>query len=216
MSPIKLYHFPISAPSRGALLAARSIGVPIEVEIVDLFKKEQLKENFLKLNPQHTVPTLVDDGFVLWESRAIACYLADMYGKDDLLYPKDLKRRALVNQRLYFDSSSLYVKIREIFRPILFLGETEIKKPLKEDLNIILGFLDGFLRESKWVAGDNVTIADTAIYASVSCILAVGWDISDFPNIQRWVKNCATLPGAAENEEGAKIYGDAIKKNLKQ
>lgn len=111
---LKLYHFPISAPSRGALLAARAIGVPIEVEIVNLFEKEQLKESFIKVNPQHTVPTLVDNGFVLWESRAIASYLADKYGKDDQFYPKDLQKRAVVNQRLYFDASNLFVKIRAI------------------------------------------------------------------------------------------------------
>ncbi|XP_063830541.1 glutathione S-transferase 1-like [Ostrinia nubilalis] len=213
---VKLYHFPVSGPSRGALLAARSIGVPIEIEIVDLFKKEQLKESFLKLNPQHCIPTLDDDGFVLWESRAIASYLADKFGKDDLLYPKDLKRRALVNQRLYFDSSSLYVKIRSICFPILFLGETEIKPNLKDDLNSTLAFLDQFLSGSKWVAGDNVTIADTSIYASLSSILAVGWDISKFLNITRWVKQCESLPGYAENEEGAKAFGEAVKKNLKQ
>lgn len=111
---VKLYHFPISGPSRGALLAARAVEVPIEMEIVNLFRKEQMKESFLKINPQHCVPTLDDDGFILWESRAIACYLADKYGKDDQYYPKDLKKRALVNQRLYFDSSALYVKIRAI------------------------------------------------------------------------------------------------------
>lgn len=114
MSPVKLYHFPPSAPSRGALLAARAIGVPVEIETIDLFKKEQLKESFLKINPQHCVPTLDDDGFVVWESRAIASYLADKYGKDDQLYPKDLKRRAIVDQRLYFDASNLYVKVRNI------------------------------------------------------------------------------------------------------
>ncbi|XP_059059082.1 glutathione S-transferase 4-like [Achroia grisella] len=216
MSPIKLYHFPVSGPSRGALFAARFIGVPVEVELIDLFKKEQLKDSFVQINPQHTVPTLDDDGFILWESRAIACYLADKYGKDDLLYPKDLKRRALINQRLYFDSSFLYVKIRAICHPILYLGETEIRKPLKDDLNATLKFLNGFLNDSKWVAGDHPTIADTSIYASVSSILAVGWEISEFPNIQRWIKDCATLPGAAENDEGARIYGEAVKQKLKQ
>uniref|UniRef100_A0A0K8TUE3 Glutathione-S-transferase n=1 Tax=Epiphyas postvittana TaxID=65032 RepID=A0A0K8TUE3_EPIPO len=212
---IKLYHFPISGPSRGALLAARAIGVPVEVKIVNLFQKEQLKEEFLKINPQHCVPTLDDDGFVIWESRAIASYVADKYGKDDQLYPKDLKHRAIVNQRLYFDSSSLYVKIRAICFPILFLGETEIKESLKNDLNVTLGFLEEFLNSTKWVAGDSPTIADTSIYASLSSILAVGWDISSFPNIQRWVKLCTTLPGFAENEEGAKEFGEAVKKNLK-
>lgn len=55
--------------------------------------------------------------------------------------------------------------------PILFLGETEIKQNLKDDLNNSLSFLETFLSGSKWVAGDNYTIADTAIYASVSSIL---------------------------------------------
>nr|UYI58578.1 glutathione S-transferase 7 [Grapholita molesta] len=170
-SSIKLYHFPLSGPSRGALLAARAIGVPIQIQVVNLFEKEQIKEDFLKINPQHCVPTLDDNGFIIWESRAIACYLADKYGTDDLLYPKDLQQRAVVNQRLYFDASSLYVKVRAICFPILFLGETEIKESLKNDLNTTLEFLNGFLKDSKWVAGHNLTIADTSIYATVSSIL---------------------------------------------
>lgn len=112
--PVIFYHFNYSAPSRGALLAARALNVPIDLVIVNLLKKEQFKESFLKINPQHCLPTIDDNGYVLWESRAIACYLADKYGKDDQWYPKDLQLRGLVNQRLYFDSSTLYVKIRAI------------------------------------------------------------------------------------------------------
>lgn len=44
---------------------------------------------------------------------------------------------------------------------------------------------------------------------------AVGWDISSFPNIERWLKECSQLPGAAENDEGAIAFGEAVKKNLK-
>ncbi|KAJ8717705.1 hypothetical protein PYW07_005635 [Mythimna separata] len=86
--------------------------------------------------------------------------------------------------------------------PIWFLGDKEIKKPLKDDLNATLSLLNLFLNDSKWVAGDHPTIADTSIYASVSSILAVGWDISGFLNIERWVNDCSALPGAAENDIG--------------
>ncbi|XP_026740574.1 glutathione S-transferase 1-like [Trichoplusia ni] len=212
---LKLYHFTVSGPSRGALLAARYLQLPIEIQPVNTFKKDNLKESFLKINPQHCVPTLEDNGFILWESRAIACYLADKYGKDEQFYPKDLQKRAFVNQRLYFDATFLNVKMRAICAPILFSGATEIQKPLKDDFNTTLGFLDIFLSSTKWLAGDNPTVADTASYATLSSILAVGWDISSFPNIQRWVKQCGSLPGAEENDAGAKEYGEAVKKNLR-
>lgn len=44
----------------------------------------------------------------------------------------------------------------------------------------------------------------------------VGWDISQFPNIQKWLKNCESLPGYEENIEGAKTFAAIVKKNLKQ
>lgn len=68
----------------------------------------------IQINFQHVVPTLVDGDFVLWESRAINTYLVSAYAKDDSLYPKDLKKRAIVDQRLYFDAS-LFEKLRSCF-----------------------------------------------------------------------------------------------------
>lgn len=111
---LTLYHFPPSGPSRAALLAAKAVGVDVDVQIVNLFAKEQLQENFVKINPQHTVPTLVDGDFIVWDSHVIGPYLATTYGKNDGLYPKDPQKRALVDQRLYFDCGTLYPRIRAI------------------------------------------------------------------------------------------------------
>lgn len=67
------------------------------------------KQKLFQLNPQHTVPILVDDDFVLWDSHAIAGYLVGQYGEDDTLYPKDdSRKRAVIDQRLHFEGGVLY------------------------------------------------------------------------------------------------------------
>lgn len=81
---------------------------------INLGKGEHLSEEYLKINPQHTVPTLIDDGKTLWDSHAINTYLIGKYAKDDSLYPNDLYQRALINQRLFFDCSVLFTGIAGI------------------------------------------------------------------------------------------------------
>jgi glutathione S-transferase len=49
-----------------------------------------------------------EDGFTLWDSHAIMAYLVEKYGKDDSLYPKDLRKRAIINQRLHFENGILF------------------------------------------------------------------------------------------------------------
>jgi glutathione S-transferase len=68
----------------------------------------------ITINPQHTVPTIVDDGFVLWESKAIAEYLVDSKSPNHSLFPTDPKERAIINQRLYFDSTVIFPRVRAI------------------------------------------------------------------------------------------------------
>ena len=79
------------------------------------------------MNPQHTVPTLNDDGFCLNESRGIATYLAKKYGKDGKLYPKDVSIRAIVDARLYFDMGSFYKAFGECVYPLM-QGQLKMEK----------------------------------------------------------------------------------------
>jgi glutathione S-transferase len=71
-----------------------------------------MTEDFLKLNPQHTIPVLVDEGNGIWDSHAINVYLVEKYGQNDVLYPKDHLIRAKINAALHFESGVLFARTR--------------------------------------------------------------------------------------------------------
>ncbi|GBP40295.1 Glutathione S-transferase D1 [Eumeta japonica] len=213
---IDLYYVPGSAPCRSVLLTAKALNLNLNLKLVDLHHGEHLKPEYLKLNPQHTVPTLVDDGFSLWESRAIITYLANKYGKSSSLYPEEPKARAVVDQRLYFDMGTLYQRFADYFYPQLFGGESADPKKL-EKIEDALKLLDGFLDGQKYVAGSNLTVADLSLVASVSSFEATDVDFKKYSNIKRWYEHIkATAPGYQEaNEKGLDAF-KALVKSMKK
>lgn len=68
---------------------------------------EQLKPEYLSLNPAGTVPLLIDGDLRVADSSAIAIYLVETYAKDDSLYPKDPVQRVKVNERLFYVASTV-------------------------------------------------------------------------------------------------------------
>ena len=106
--PIEIYGMLESPPSRIAMLTCEALGLEYKMTLCDLEKGDNKKEEYLKLNPQHTIPTMVDeDGFVLNESRVIGTYLAAKH-ENEKLYPKDLKIRARIDSALDFDMGTFY------------------------------------------------------------------------------------------------------------
>lgn len=155
------------------------------------------------MNPQHTIPTLNDHGFCLWESRAILVYLVEKYGKGSSLYPADIQSRAVVNQRLYFDMGTLYQRFADYFYPQIF-AKAPADPEKYQKLEEAFGFLNTFLEGSKYAAGDSLTLADLALVASVSTIeLIKDFDINKFPKVAAWYKLCKeTIPGYDINQAG--------------
>lgn len=193
-------------------MVAAALKVPLNLKLLNLQQKEHLLPEFIKLNPNHTVPTLVDNNFPLWESRPVCIYLVEKYAKDDTLYPKDPKKRAVVNQRLYFDMGTLTKRLYDYFYPQLVLNE----KPDAEKFKLLeeaVELLDVFLEENNFVAGDKMTIADFAIAVTVSVIELTGYEIVKFPNINRWYDVMKkTCPGWEINDEGLNVMRERIKK----
>lgn len=233
MAPIIFYHNALSGPSRFVLLVFRSLGLDVEVGFcfllvyfnqrkynkivkfqirnIDLRTQQQLTPEFIKINPQHTVPTIDDNGFILWESNAIAQYLVETYAPESPLYPKDTKERAIVNQRLQFYMGTLLQRIRAIIIPIIKEGEKNISDLKKIQLYEALGYTNGYLEGNDWVAGNHVTLADLAIFVTVSTIVSFGADVSEYKYLGAWLERCKVLPGFDENADGVRTFTAVFK-----
>jgi glutathione S-transferase len=129
---MKLYHTPSSPPSRSVLMALRCLELDVDVEIVDLVKRENRTVEFLKINPLGQVPVLVDGDVVVTESRAIMAYLANSRSSDKF-YPSDARKRAIIDSRLYFDATVFFMNI---VAALVRRGEKNpAKKLLKDNFN---------------------------------------------------------------------------------
>ncbi|XP_066581968.1 uncharacterized protein [Prorops nasuta] len=214
---IDFYYFPPSPPCRPVLLLAKAIGVHFNLKPVNPLAGETRTPEFLKMNPQHTVPTIDDNGFYLWESHAIVTYLAEKYGQKTNLYPSDVKQRGLINQRLYFDLGVLYQAFADYYYPIFFAGAPKDQAKYEKAANAV-GFLDKFLEGENYVAGKNLTIADLVLVATVSTYELVGFDLSKNKNVVRWLaKIKAEAPKYEEiNEDGLKAFKALIDKLAKK
>ncbi|XP_066154048.1 glutathione S-transferase D4-like [Euwallacea fornicatus] len=204
MAP-KLYYFPMSPTCRAVLMVAKAIGLELELEEVE---REFLRtEEMLEINPQHTVPLLIDpvENFSIWDSHAIAIYLVGQYATEDSLYPKsDVKKCALITQRLHFDNL-LFEKCKDAFHPVLAGVADEVTDESKESILEYLGILDIFLKDKPWIAGEDLTIADLTLLAIITTIEEVAFAIDPerFPRLTKWLTNGKNLVYFEEcNKEG--------------
>lgn len=205
-----LYYSPVSGSTPAIFITAKALGLKLNLKVINTFANEHLKPEFVKLNPQHTIPTLVDNGFVLWESRAILAYLVEKYGRNDSLYPKEAKARALVNQRLFFDLGTLYPALSEYYFPQMQGKPADPEKFKKVEAAV--GILDAFLEGKLYLAGEKLTIADISIWSTVAAFILFKLDLSKYPNIVKWYENGEkTAPGWEEIENGRAAVTELIK-----
>ncbi|RWS06730.1 glutathione S-transferase 1: isoform D-like protein [Dinothrombium tinctorium] len=167
-------------------LTINQLNIPVNYIHLDMEANEHLKPEFLKINPAHLIPTIVDDGFNLWESRAITRYLANQYAPDNELYPRDAKKRAKVDLMLDFDLGSLYASATQwMYPPVL---QNVPPSPEKEQAMIEkLKLFDQLLSNGHYAAGDHLTIADFSLAASLHTINSAGHNVDQYPNIKSWL-----------------------------
>ena len=123
--PIKLYGFPSSHATRRAAVIFKELGVPYELVVVDMLKDEHKAATHLVHQPFGQVPYIDDDGFILFESRAIGRYLVAKYAQGDKkkLMPTaadDLARYALFEQAASVETSDFDVYMNALSWEVIF------------------------------------------------------------------------------------------------
>lgn len=207
MSKIVLYGIDMSPPVRACLVTLKALEVSFEYKVINLGTGENRTPEFLKMNPQGTVPVLDDNGIIVTDSHAICIYLCEKYAKTDALYPKDLLKRTEVNQRLFFDASVIYKALWNVSSVFWMRGITEVTKERTDNVHGALRLTETLL-EKPYIAGDTVTIADFCCAATVSSVPAV-FDIDEqkYPRITTWLARLSELPYFEKyNNTGAKEY----------
>lgn len=159
--------------------------------------------------------------YSLSRSRAIMTYLANKYAPESSLYPTDPQKRAVIDRLLQWDLGVIYRSIGEYLAPIMRDGKSvehldpEKEKKIREALRI----LDSSLSAHKYVAGDELTLADLSILASLSLAEVFDYDvISDYQHIRHWSETLKReLPYYDEiNTEPIRMFKSYVKARTRQ
>jgi len=198
MSKLKIYGVAQSRAAR-ALWMAEECGVPYE-HIPTHFATDTKTDAYKAINPNGRVPTIDDDGVIVWESMAINLYLAKKYGKE--LAPKDLAEEAHAMQWSFW-------VMTEIEKPLLNAlfaktGMMGMKKDAEQaekyfaELTRPLDVLDGHLSKHEYLLGNRFTVADLNVASVLNWALAGRFDLSKWAKVDAWLKRCASRPAAVK------------------
>jgi glutathione S-transferase len=204
-----IHYHPVSTTSRPLVLFALENGLDVELKLVDLMVGEHVKPPFNVMNPNELVPVLQDGDFELTESSAILKYLADKI--DSPTYPKDLKKRARVNEKMDWINTQLnrdfayglvYPQIfgthqrptDEQHKGVLSWSRERAQKWFKVLDSHVIG-------DKKFLTGSEITIADYYGSSFVALAEAIRLNLVQFPNVQRWYGNMKELKSWSKTYE---------------
>jgi glutathione S-transferase len=202
---MKLYLFPVSGRVIGIVALKAHLALDCEVVPIDLGRGDQLTPEYLALNPNRKMPTLEDNGFVLWESNAILFYMAAKHSAKGL-WPTDLAGQAdvlrwLAWESAHWDAESIGMVIFEKnSKAVLGLGQPDPAFIARGEQNFarFAAVLNEALKGKTWLIGERLTIADFSVGGLIPSAERAGLPVGTFPEVARWYKGLAALPAWRE------------------
>ncbi|KZV93437.1 glutathione S-transferase [Exidia glandulosa HHB12029] len=212
--PVKLYGSPMSTCTRRVAMVFRELDVPYELVPIDFSKREHKAIAHMARQPFGQVPVIDDNGFLLYESRAIGRYLAAKHTPNTLVPPQsDLKAWARFEQAASietanFDPYASGLAYERVFGPAK--GESTDEKRVQTLLQTLDAKLDAYetiLGNSTYLAGEEFTLADLFHLPYGAFVTErVGFDVltdPKRPNVVRWWKAISSRPAWLAVKDGA-------------
>ncbi len=146
-------------------------------------------QQYRNLNPNGLVPTIEDDGFVLYESNAVVRYLAAKHGAGKL-WPEDLKVRAEADKWMDWQATTFWPTFRPLFWNLVRTAPDQRDANAMEESRLktaeILGYLDAHLKNRAYMVGDALTIGDIPMGCAIWRWFGLAIDRPEMQNLQRW------------------------------
>ena len=198
---VELYVFPPSPRAMKVIAVANYLGIDTTLRMVDLVKGDQKTPEYAALNPNMRMPTLKDGDYVLWESGAIAQYLAGKKPESGLL-PSDERGRLDVIRWQFWDvahwdpTCSVFLFENLVKPHVLKSGEPDQAALAKgaEAFHRNAKVLDDQLRGRKFVTGERLTLADFFLGAPLHYTEQGRFPLESYGEIKRWYGTLRALP----------------------
>jgi len=192
-----MYSYEGNPNVKKSLIAAQYGGIKIEHGKFVMGTDNKTPE-FLKKNPNGQVPLLDSPDGPIYESNAIARYVARK-GTDKGLLGSNEFESSLVDQWIEWYRSRAEKDIYAWFLPAVGYGTFDQKKhdDAKAAINIAFGILNGHLEGKEWLVGKRVTLADIVLFASMHLAFTLVTDptyMKPYANIVAWANRCASQP----------------------
>jgi len=194
-----IYNWPTSN-GRKINIAVEELEVEYKIHPIAIGKGEQFSAEFTELNPNQKIPAVVDqdgpDGkpYTMFESGAILMYLAEKHGK---LIPTDMTKRYEVIQWLMFQMAGVGPNLGQTHH---FRRAAPEKVPyaierFTNETRRLWGVMDKRLDNREWLAADEFSIADIAVFPWAMRHEWQGISLDEFPNMKRWYEAVGSRPG---------------------
>ena len=205
ITKLTLYGDSISGNCLKTKWTADYLGVDYDWIEVSVVEGGTRSDAFMRMNPSGQVPVMrLPDGRILPQSNAIILYLTEVYASEALV-PADPFEKAKMMSWLFWEqySHEPYIAVRRFRKKFMNMSDDELDPQLLARGRRALGVMELQLTFSNYFVGESLTLADIALVAYTRWADEGGFDLNEFPNVQRWVARVETDLGIGHAKKAA-------------